>query len=304
MNDDDLLNQELKDLGDELRSAPSVAEAVMRRIARGDRQELQPEEFKSPSAPEHFAQQVSARDVGASPWSGMRGGRWVTAAVCLFLILWFGAQTKAWGQVAANLQQTAVAESAGSQSPSTAPNEVGSVMRFVLLLHVFSHLGGTLGLSIVWVIAQWDWLRAMWHPATAPHRTRKIHVASLFLYGATIALGSCWSQATVDTFWRWDPREAFALLTLCVGIVWSLSMDPVQDRSVLQTIRQTMIASMSFGLIVLMQSLAISFSRKNQSYGFSSDRLPTIVVILLAVNLAVLVASRCWLARKQSSSAI
>ncbi len=267
------------------------------RVPLSDLASQGPDESRLQASLERIRRRSPANDKIEIRRSAPRGHRLMASAACLLILLWFGAQTKAWGQVAQDLQRTAVAASSADQSPINSPKEVGSVMRFVLIVHVFSHLGGMLGLMIVWILSLWRWLLAMWRPTKVPHRTRRIHVVALSLYGLAIVLGSCWSEVTFGRLWRWDPREAFALLTLCVGIVWYLSVDEDQGNAILQVIRRTVIASMSFGLVMLMQGLAIPYSRQNQSYGF-----PSIVLILLAANLAAVLASRWWFASRQNAS--
>lgn len=259
---------------------------------------LQPEDSHLRASLERIGRQSPAMEFVAARRSAPRGRSVLAAAACLLLILWFGAQTKAWGQVAQEFQRSAVA--ATSDQPAiTPPKEVSALLRFVLIVHVFSLLGGMFGLMIVWMRSLWDWLRAIWRPTLVPHRTGKIHVVALSLYGLGIALGSCWSQVTFGTFWRWDPREAFALLTLCVGSVWYLSADASQGNAVLQIIRRTVIASISFGLVMLMHGLAIPYSHRNPSTGFG---FPSVVLILLAANLTVVLASGWWLACRRRSS--
>lgn len=294
MSNHSQLEQELNSLGAELRLPPSIAEAVMRKIARDDRDGIALEECVCKASPNNFVRGSLTIDLGATLRSAPRGYRWTSAMASLLLILWFGAQTAAWGQVARNLQQTAIAESSVITSPSNPPQEFGAVMRFVLLVHVFSLLGGMLGLMVVWMRSHWDWLLSIGRPTKVPHRTGKIHVFALSLYGLGIVLGSCWSQATFGTPWRWDPREAFALLTLCAGVVWFQSVDEVPNTSFPQVIRRAVIAALSFGLIMVMQGLAIPYSRKSQSYGF-----PTTILILLITNLVALYASRWWFAKRQ-----
>ncbi len=260
---------------------------------------LSPEESQWQASLKRIGRQSPAMDLVLARRSAPRGRGMLAAAACLLLVLWFGAQTKAWGQVAQGFQRTAVsAVATADQIPIASPKKVGSVMRFVLIVHVFSLLAGMFGLMIVWMRSLWDWLMAIWRPTKIPHRTGKIHAIALYLYGLAIALGSCWSQVTFGTFWRWDPREAFALLTLCVGSVWYLSVDTGQGNSVILVIRRTVIASISFGLVMLMHGLAIPYSRQNPSYG-----LPSVVLTLLAANLTVVLTSWWWFARLQRSKA-
>jgi hypothetical protein len=86
--------------------------------------------------------------------------------------------------------------------------------------------------------------------------------------------------------------EAFALLTLGIGVIWCASTWCVLG-SFRELSQGAFVASLSFWLIVLLYFLGNIYSARLHSYGFPS-RAPSAVICLLATNLAVLLAGHLW----------
>ena len=181
----------------------------------------------------------------------------ITAAASFMLcVLWLGAQTETWGRVAQDLQRTSARELAdvnaatSSQSPIDQEKPASPGLRFVLILHVFGLLIGLAGMLATWVCSVWHWLIALWRQAAdrrpAAAWCRSVHLSALIAYGCGIAFGCLWSQATWGGPWKWDPREAFALITLGIGTVWYTSSKVNHNGdSIHQAICEALIASLS-----------------------------------------------------------
>lgn len=53
---------------------------------------------------------------------------------------------------------------------------------------------------------------------SSPSVLRRLAVAGLLLLGAGIATGAMWADSSWGTYWAWDPKESWALLT------WTMAM--------------------------------------------------------------------------------
>lgn len=273
------------------------------RTALDDMLSQSPEETRLEAAMERLCR--SSRPLRSTNGLATQGRRWrlriAVAASFLFCVLWFGAQTETWGRVTHDFQHLSVREPAGA--PAETPDaqvidrdaSVSPWLRFVLILHVFSLLTGLVGMFASWLCSVWYWIVAAWR-LTNGHRPRtswcqRVHLCALVAYGVGIALGCVWAQAAWGGVWRWDPREAFALITLGIGMIWYTSNkvsclgDPIE-----QAICEAFVASLAFWLIALLYILAVVYAPGGQSYGFPSP-VPTIVLCLFGVNLLLLLAS-------------
>jgi hypothetical protein len=221
----------------------------------------------------------------------------VSASVML-CVLWCGAQTETWGTVAADYQRSVAPRLADlnvpawNYQPTDAIESPGSLLRFVLVLHVFGLLSGIAGLSAVWASVMWRWSTRMWSRTgvgRAPSRWhRKLHLVALVAYGLGMVFGCCWAELVWGAAWRWDPREAFALLTLGIGAIWYFSSCRMGGSFRLLT-HEALVASLAFWLMILMYSLAGIYAARLHTHGFPS-RAPTFIACLLVVNLSILAA--------------
>lgn len=228
------------------------------------------------------------------------------AAICLMALLWTGAQTTVWGQVSEKFQR------AGQDMENPQPFRVGArqplpdvparsapagpMLRFVLIVHVFSLLAGYLAFLLAWGNCLRIWLTTVWRGAVSGtmFQGRRLNQIGLVLYGTGVVLGGVWATFAWGRMWGWDPREAFGLLTIGVGVLWYCSLPRNGVDSADEIIHQTVIASVSWWLILLMYALPPLFM-SGKSYG--PTVLPTVIACLLAVNLLVVVGSR-WRFRR------
>jgi ABC-type transport system involved in cytochrome c biogenesis permease subunit len=74
------------------------------------------------------------------------------------------------------------------------------------------------------------------HPSVA----RRLALAGLLLLGAGILTGAAWADAAWGTWWGWDPKESWALLT------WTLAMAGLHLRA----FDRRRSAAFGFGLVV------------------------------------------------------
>jgi ABC-type transport system involved in cytochrome c biogenesis permease subunit len=111
---------------------------------------------------------------------------------------------------------------------------------------------------------------------------------ALIAYGLGIVFGCCWAQSVWGAAWRWDPREAFTLLTLGIGTIWYVGSGRMGGSFRLLT-HKALVASLAFWFIVLMYSLAGIYAARLHTYGFPS-RAPSIIACLLVINLSILAA--------------
>lgn len=225
------------------------------------------------------------------------------SAACLLLLLWMGAQTKVWAQVSQDFQRAGEREDnpqptrAGTPDalpnpPPVKPTPVSPVLRFVLILHVFSLMAGYLGFLVAWGNSLRVWLVTLWRGKVTSHgfQGEGLHRMTLVIYGLGILLGSVWSVFTWGRLWSWDVRETFAVLTMGIGCLWysNVSRDAVDSAA--EITRRALTASFSWWLIVLMYSVTPLYL-PNRSYGASAFP-PTVIALLLAVNLVLVFGSR------------
>jgi ABC-type transport system involved in cytochrome c biogenesis permease subunit len=59
----------------------------------------------------------------------------------------------------------------------------------------------------------------------APAVPRRLALSGLFLLGTGILTGAAWADSAWGTYWNWDPKESWALLT------WSIMLVYVHHRS-------------------------------------------------------------------------
>lgn len=229
------------------------------------------------------------------------------AASILFLLLCFASSTAAWAEVVQDYQLPANEPKPLSMSGSpvdllgqaTAPKLAHPVMRAVLMAHLFSLLGGLIGMLVAWIatLATWGRLR-LGKPFAADHYMihRRILFASMLVYLAGILLGCCWSLSTWGRLWSWDPREAFCLITIGTAIVWygalSGSQADQHTNRLPQTSKLTITSTISFGLIVLILLLGGQYTANNRSYGAQS--LATIVSVFFTCLASVIWAIDSW----------
>ena len=229
------------------------------------------------------------------------------AAMFLMALLWTGAQTTVWGQVSEKFQRAGQDVEnpqpfrVGARQPlPDAPARsvpVGPMLRFVLILHVFSLLAGYLGFLLAWGNCLRIWLTTVWRGAVSGTmlQGRRLNQIGLVLYGTGVVLGGVWAIFAWGRMWDWDPREAFGLLTIGVGLLWYCSLPRNGVDSADEIIHQTVIASVSWWLMMLMYALPPLFM-PGKSYG-QSTVLPTVIACLLAVNLLLVIGSR-WRFRR------
>ena len=162
-------------------------------------------------------------------------------------------------------------------------------MRFVLILHVVGLTAGMAGFLVSWASGTVRWIRTEWGRATTFHSGRRytprIHRAALVAFAVGVFFGCIWSQATRSVWWSWAPKEAVALITLGVGVLWYVSNGSTGgDVTTKRMLREALVASLSFWMIALLYSLANVYDSAIHSYGFPI-RGPTLIVLLLAANL-------------------
>ncbi len=236
---------------------------------------------------------IERRSSHASAWH-LR--RWTLAATLAVCILWFGAQSELWAQVAVDFQQSALpVESNPDTSPTKLPTSstdvtISPVFRFILLLHVSTLLLGLLGMAIVWLLSCCEIWTAAFKRERRGHWTRTILSISIVTYAVGILFGCVWASAMWGSAWRWDPREAFALVTLCGGVVWRLSIMGKCLNDMVACIRHAIVACLTFWLAILGVFLGSTYAAEIHSYGFPSA-VPNIIVVILAVNLAMIGAA-------------
>jgi hypothetical protein len=174
----------------------------------------------------------------------------------------------------------------------------GSTARFVLLVHVTSLVIGLFGMLASWLIVLQRWLRTYVIRWRAPSRIdqlgHRILVGALAFYAVGMLFGCLWSQSTWGRPWSWDPREAFAFISLGLGIVWLSSYKKGTDASYELNLKSSTqaatVASIAFGMVFLMLSLGGIYASASHTYGVPSS-VPTMITAFFGVTLSVL-----WLA--------
>lgn len=228
---------------------------------------------------------------------------WVTAASTMFALMWFGAQTDAWGQVVVDYQ--ALNTPAGDlAAPAAEAPSTGSAFRFLLMLHVFALVVGLIGITFAWMASQLQWIAARWSPAWQTRLfvwVQRSLLWSLCLYGTGICLGAFWAHFSWGSAWRWDPRESAALLTMGVAILWygqvrSTSADSrgrwKRDR------KNAGLAALAFWMIALIYVLTPLYT--TEVNGYRQFFLPNLLSILGAANLIAIALLAKWVGKTQS----
>lgn len=234
--------------------------------------------------------------------------RSVAAALALLAVLWTTSQTTAWGQVAQDFAEKASEGSSILDETSNNPTEPRDktvphpALNFILMLHIAALLIGLGGLFLTWILGSLEFFlhnKFGQSPQFSSWR-RKIHVGAITLYGSGIVLGCIWAQSTWGLFWRWDPREAFALFALTIGSLWYLATADVSSNK--RSLRFAAIACCSFWLIILSQVLSNLYVATQHSYGVNpAMSISSIVVVLMVLNLGCLFAVR-WIQTEPSPS--
>jgi ABC-type transport system involved in cytochrome c biogenesis permease subunit len=174
-------------------------------------------------------------------------------------------------------------------------NTVSAGLRFLLILHVFALAAGLIGLASSWLLIQVRMLSSRsssgWNLALAAWG-RKCLFGSICLYATGIVLGGIWAQLTWGRGWSWDPREAFALVTLGIATLWygqlpALSLSSTEGSPDGQ--KPAFFAALSFWLIALMVVLAPVYATTSHTYGYSPMRLPNLLGLAMAANLVLVI---------------
>jgi hypothetical protein len=211
------------------------------------------------------------------------------AASLLLSGLWLAAQTDAWAKIALDFQRRATSEAREPALQPSSASPAGAAVRFVLILHVVGLMAGMVGFLVSWASSNVRWMRTEWGRATTGHSGRRytprIHRAALVAFALGVFFGCIWSQATRSAWWSWTPKEAVALITLGVGVLWYVNNGSTGgDATTKRMLREALVASLSFWMIALLYSLASVYDSAIHSYGFPT-RGPTLIVLLLAANL-------------------
>ncbi|MHB8866856.1 MAG: cytochrome c biogenesis protein CcsA [Pirellulaceae bacterium] len=226
------------------------------------------------------------------------------AASFMLCLLWSGAQTETWGRVAQDFQRSTSPEWTRAKSKtldtrmSRRDETVGSWRRFILIVHVSGFSIGLLGLFVTWLCSVGRWLITSWWRGSdqrlGAFQPGRIHLLSLIAYGCGIVLGCIWSQATWGVPWRWDPREALALITLGIATMWyaTSKLNEAGDPRG-RAIRAASIASLAWWMVALLYVLSGIYGNRLHSYGFPS-MLPTIVTCLWGLNMLALFLAYIW----------
>jgi ABC-type transport system involved in cytochrome c biogenesis permease subunit len=104
-------------------------------------------------------------------------------------------------------------------------------------VHIVLAFGGyaCLTAGLVWSIAALPDRLLELHPTVR----RRLAIAGLFLLGLGILTGAAWADAAWGTWWGWDPKESWALLT------WALAMAGLH----LRVFERRWPAVLGFGLV-------------------------------------------------------
>lgn len=227
------------------------------------------------------------------------------AASVAFLVMCFVASTDAWADVTRDFQSPSNEPKTMStlNSPrvldtsnrdAIVTNTPGSAARLVLLVHVASLVIGLFGMLASWLIILQRWWRTHVIRKQTPSRIdqlgHRVLVGALAFYAVGILFGCLWSQVTWGRPWSWDPREAFALISFGLGIVWlssSKGSDATCESNMKSSTQAATVASIAFGMISLMLSLGGIYASHSHSYGFPSS-VPTMITGFVGVTLLAL----------------
>jgi len=251
------------------------------------------------------------------PGSAMRRLSFTVAAslaLGILGLLWSGAQTRTWMRIATAIEYDRAAQGPAEVDilikPSTRESKSTgkAILRFVLMLHIGSLVVGLYALFSAWSLTMIQWsisvIRRRRDGPSGQLWRRKILLSGIVLYASGMALGCAWAQVTLGAAWRWDPREAFPLLTLGIASLWYLGRPLKQNlQDGPPTSREALLASLAFWFIALAYWLTILYTDQVHAYGNPSMRGASIVMTLLAVNLLVVLAAH-GLTRWRSKSGL
>jgi len=104
-------------------------------------------------------------------------------------------------------------------------------------VHIVLAFGGyaCFAAGLVWTIAALLDRRLEVHPSVP----RRLALSGLLLLGAGILTGAAWADSSWGTYWGWDPKESWALLT------WALAMTGLH----LRLFERRRLAVLGFGLV-------------------------------------------------------
>jgi hypothetical protein len=228
-----------------------------------------------------------------------------TAASMLLCVLWLGATTETWAQVAQDFQSKSAPVSPAPPAIENPDAEatVGQLRRFVLILHVFTLTVGLAGMLLAWALEMWSWI--VGKPVRLQRWLERVLLSSMTSWTVGVVLGCVWSQWTWGRIWGWDPRGAFALFTLGILVVWYIgilrgdSSDEIDNPE----LRRSLTATVAFWMIILGYVLSSFYAGQIHSYGYPSAA-PTIVTGLFAVNLIIVLTVHLWRRKRATTSVI